>query len=215
MTGVNSPRPPARPGTITLVTRRLGKRLISLACLGAAALVLSGCGSAGPENFETLGNAICANTGRALAAKGELIASGKADGEAKNDVLLSVLQTHQAERNAFDKLRPGIEFEAAWQGLLKYYDDVLLLGKSIITGRDESLAFPPETQDQFHEAMQAFGLEACATRGQEWPGFREPLGGGDIATPPPGTPPTNAKVLPFGVVLNGYTNADDPTAPPQ
>lgn len=182
-------------------------RLIALGALIPAVVALSGCSPASQEHFETLGNAICTNTAKSIAAQKKLIDSGDATGDAAALVSLDMIKAHRAEASAFERLTAPVNLQAGWDATIAYINTTADVASDRLAGRDvDSNLLHTDHQAQFHLTMSAFGLDACATRGDEWPGQSAPVGGGaNDAVPSAGT----GSLLP-GVAIDGYMTAPDP-----
>ncbi len=189
-------------------------RLLAVVSVLVCALSLTACAPSA-DNFSALGNAICANTGRSLASQGAQAISEETSEEQLADLYLAILTVHLQERKALGGLTAPGDKAAAWQAFLTHLDAVNLYAKNQLTGRKQGSSIDLAHQDQSHAAFAAFGLSECATRGQEWPGYGDPVGpGSDSADPPPGTPVPDGTPLPFGVEIEGFETAPDPNAVP-
>lgn len=186
------------------------RQLCALA-IGLAVLTLSACSPAGEQHFETLGNAICKSTARTIASQASLVEQGKNQGDAAGTLTVNLLRAMESERKAFAGLTPPAQYRVAWEQLDAYYT---LVGGSVekrLTGKalDNDILHRDHVE-QYRLTMRAMGLEACAERGQPWPGQGSPIGNNGV-DPRPGAPiPEGTKLLP-GVIIEGYETAEPPT----
>lgn len=186
-----------------------GVRSLRAICVGAligVGLVVAGCAPASQEHFQTLGNAICTNTAKAIASQAAAIDAGKAEGDAAALISLEVIKAHRQEAAAFGSLTPPAHLQAAWDATIEHITTTADLASDRLAGRDvDANVLHADHQAQFHLTMSALGLDVCANRGDEWPGQPGPVGGGAHT---PGSAKAG-QLLP-GVVIDGYSTAPDP-----
>lgn len=154
-------------------------RIMMAAVLAALTLALSGCGSGG--DVTALGEAVCENTNRQLAAAAEI--------EETDAGTVKMLVIHLEEAAALGRLD-----DQRIRNLATIQKAIAEYVRTGVSGAPTRVELPEGWELALHRAYREVGLNACANRGSEYPGRN--LGG---STPiAPGTPPTDGP-LPAGL----------------